>query len=48
MPYDASKKSHTSAQRKGISENRKRSLMIEKDSLTEPKKFKVDNMQELS
>ena len=48
VPYDANKKSHTSAQRKGISENRKRSLMIENDSLIEPKKFKVDNMQELS
>ena len=48
VPYDASKKSQMSSLRKGISENRKRCLRMEKSSPIESKKIKVDNLQELS
>ena len=48
VPYDPSKKSHTSSVRKGISENRKRCMMMDNCSPNESKKIKLDNLQELS
>ena len=48
IPYDPSKKSHTSSVRKGISENKKRCMRMDKSSPFETKKIKIDNCQELS